>query len=99
MQYARIGQLRDGLSRYLEQVRAGEEIVVLARTRPIARIVPATGDKASSGTDRQRLVALERRGVLRRGRGRFPAALKGAPPKLPGGSLLADLQTERESGW
>jgi len=36
-----VRQLRDHLSRYLEQVAAGGEIVVTERGRPIARIVPA----------------------------------------------------------
>lgn len=40
-----IRELRDGLSRYLAKVRAGAEIVVTDRGKPIARIVPQ-GERA-----------------------------------------------------
>jgi prevent-host-death family protein len=36
-----VRQLRDHLSRYLEQVAGGSEVVVTDRGRPVARIVPA----------------------------------------------------------
>ncbi len=36
-----IRQLRDGLSRFLQRVKAGEEITITEHGRPIARIVPA----------------------------------------------------------
>ena len=35
-----IRELRDGLSRYLERVKAGEGITVTEHGRPIARVVP-----------------------------------------------------------
>ncbi len=38
--------LRDHLSRYLEQVQAGEELVVTERGRGIARLVPIDGERA-----------------------------------------------------
>jgi prevent-host-death family protein len=40
---AGIRDLRDHLSRYLERVRAGEELTVTDRGRPIARLVPVDG--------------------------------------------------------
>jgi antitoxin (DNA-binding transcriptional repressor) of toxin-antitoxin stability system len=97
MKYAKIGQLRDGLSRYLDQVRDGNEILVLDRDRPVARIVSAGGP--APGGDGQRLLDLERRGLLRRGKGRYPAGLKRGQPVKVRGSVLADLRSERESGW
>jgi prevent-host-death family protein len=36
-----IGELRNGFSRYLAEVRAGRTITITDRGRPIARIVPA----------------------------------------------------------
>jgi antitoxin (DNA-binding transcriptional repressor) of toxin-antitoxin stability system len=99
MKYAKIGELRDGLSRYLDQVREGSEVLVLDRDRPIARIVPAGGARPALGGDAERLVALERRGLLRRGKGRYPAALQRGRPVRVRGSVLADLRSERESGW
>jgi len=99
MKYAKIGQLRDGLSRYLDHVREGNEVLVLDRDRPVARIVPAGGPHGAPGGDAERLLQLERRGILRRGKGRYPEGLKrGQPVKVRGG-VLADLRSERESGW
>jgi antitoxin (DNA-binding transcriptional repressor) of toxin-antitoxin stability system len=98
MKYAKIGELRDGLSRYIDEVREGTEILVLDRDRPVARIVPAGGASPAPGGDAKRLLDLERRGLLRRGKGRYPAVLKGQPVKVRG-SVLADLRSERESGW
>ena len=37
--------LRDHLSRYLEQVQQGEELVVTDRGRAIARLVPMDGER------------------------------------------------------
>ncbi len=99
MKYAKIGELRDGLSRYIDEVREGSEVLVLDRDRPVARIVPAGGSLAAPSGDAERLLSLERRGLLRRGKGRYPAVLKRAQPVKVRGSVLADLRSERESGW
>ena len=99
MKYAKIGELRDGLSRYIDEVREGSEILVLDRDRPVARIVPAGGAHPAPGGDAERLLDLERRGLLRRGKGRYPAVLKRGQPVKVSGSVLADLRAERESGW
>ena len=47
MKYAKIGELRDGLSRFIDQVRDGGEVLVLDRDRPVARIVPAGAEHAA----------------------------------------------------
>ena len=39
-----IAQLKNGLSGYLQRVRAGETILIRDRDLPIARIEPLTGD-------------------------------------------------------
>ncbi len=56
-----IGDLRDHLSQHLRRVRRGEEIVVLDRDTPIARIVPHVA-AAVAGEELAELVA---EGVLR----------------------------------
>jgi prevent-host-death family protein len=43
MAEAGVRDLRDHLSRHLERVRAGEELIVTDRGRPIARLVPIDG--------------------------------------------------------
>lgn len=45
MAEAGIRQLRNHLSRYLERVQAGEEIVVTDRGRAIARVLPIEGER------------------------------------------------------
>jgi antitoxin (DNA-binding transcriptional repressor) of toxin-antitoxin stability system len=99
MKYAKIGELRDSLSRYIDQVREGSEVLVLDRDRPVARLVPAGGASPAPAGDAERLLDLERRGILRRGKGRYPEALKRGRPARVRGSVLADLRAERESGW
>lgn len=40
-----IRELRAGLSRYVEQVKQGEEIVVTEHGKPVARLVPINGER------------------------------------------------------
>ncbi|MBI2203676.1 MAG: type II toxin-antitoxin system prevent-host-death family antitoxin [Candidatus Rokubacteria bacterium] len=100
MKKARIAELKNNLSRYLEHVRGGESVLILDRNTPVARIVPLQQVVAAGGgrTD-ERLARLERQGLVRRGTGRRPAWLgRRRPPKLRG-SVLADVLKERRSGW
>ena len=95
MNTAKIADLKDNLSRYLQHVRKGGEITVLDRDTPIARIVPFTpregrGSRAARDdywTD-DRINELERQGAVRRG---DPAAVAAwlettRPVKLPKGA-------------
>jgi prevent-host-death family protein len=48
-----VRELRDNLSRYLDRVRAGDEVVVTDHGREIARVVPiADGERKPSALDR-----------------------------------------------
>ena len=40
-----VRELRDNLSRYLERVRAGEEVVVTDRGHAIARVLPIGAER------------------------------------------------------
>jgi prevent-host-death family protein len=44
MKRVKIAELKDQLSRHLREVERGGEVEVTDRDRPIARIVPVTGD-------------------------------------------------------
>lgn len=99
MKYAKIGELRDALSRYIDEVREGSEVLVLDRDRPVARLVPAGGPSPIPASDAEWLLDLERRGIVRRGKGGYPDVLKRRRPITVRGSVLADLRAERESGW
>ena len=67
MRSANIADLRNRLTQYLREVRAGEEIIVRDRQRPIAKIVPFTVDDDEA--DDAALVAA---GLMRKGSGTIP---------------------------
>lgn len=98
MKQAKIGYLKNHLSRYLDHVREGGEVLVLDRNRPIARIVPL-GEAGAAHTNDERLRNLEERGLVRRGSGGLPAWLGRRRPVRIAGSLLRDVLAEREEGW
>ena len=53
-----IRELKNNLSRYLDRVRAGEEVVVTDRGRPVARLLPVDASE-------DRLADLVEAGVVR----------------------------------
>ena len=69
MRSANIAELRNRLTQYLREVRAGEEIIVRDRQRPIAKIVPFTVDDGEA--DDAALVAA---GLMRKGSGAIPSS-------------------------
>jgi prevent-host-death family protein len=78
MRAVSITDAKNGLSALLDQVRAGETIVITDRGVPVARLEPAAG----RGDDEDgRLARLERRGIIRRGKGGIPDLLKEPPPR------------------
>jgi prevent-host-death family protein len=69
MRSTSIADLQNRLTQYLKEVRAGEEIVIRDRQRPIAKIIPFTVDDDDQGD--ADLVAA---GLMRRGTGKVPAS-------------------------
>lgn len=99
MKKARIAELKNHLSRYLEYVRAGGTLLVLDREQPIAHVVPLGAGIRARRPGHDRLERLQRQGLIRRGSGGPPAWLgKRRPPRLRG-SVLRDLLRERDAGW
>jgi prevent-host-death family protein len=98
---AKISDLKNRLSSYLDHVRGGGSVLVLDRDQPVARIVPLgrAPDGSSPSTGDERLTRLERRGLIRRGTGGLPDWLGRRRPHRLRGSLLKDLLAERRSGW
>ena len=74
MRSTNIADLRNRLTQYLQEVRAGEEIVVRDRQRPIAKIVPFTVDD-DDADDAALVVA----GPIRKGSGTIPPSFWKAP--------------------
>lgn len=99
MKMARISELRDRLSRYLDHVRAGGRVVILDRNRPVAEIVPVgTSGSHRNRADDGRLDALQREGLLRRGTGRIPPEVMRRSGPGKSARVLDALLEERESG-
>jgi len=98
MKKAGIAELKNNLSRYLDQVKNGESILVLDRNRPVAQIIPF--QKATvRGQEDGRLARLERKGLIRRGSGAAARSITKRPLVKVPGSVLKDLLEERRSGW
>jgi antitoxin (DNA-binding transcriptional repressor) of toxin-antitoxin stability system len=93
MKKASVSDLKNQISRYLDYVKNGETVLVLDRMVPVAELRPVTG-KSSSG----KLVALERKGIIRLGSGEIPE--KFFKRKIGGkrASILDALLEEREKG-
>ena len=94
MKKAKVAELKNGLSRSLAHVKRGGTVLVFERDRPVAQIVPVTSERSSD----ERLADLERRGIVRRGKGDFGKWLRQHRPVRVTGVLKALLE-ERRSGW
>ncbi len=96
MQTTSITELKNSLSAYLRNVKAGEEVLITDRGRPIARIVPIS----PSDSIEERMDDLERRGLLKRGTGKLPEDFWEMPrPKDPEGSVRRAISQDREESW
>jgi prevent-host-death family protein len=90
MRSTNIADLRNRLTQYLQEVRAGEEIIVRDRQRPIAKIVPFTVE--DDDADDAALVA---GGLMRKGAGTIPPSFWKArrsrvSPKVVVAAVTAD---------
>ncbi len=95
MTHAAVSQLKASVSEYLSRVKAGEEILITDRGKPIAKIIPLqrNGDMMDN-----RMSHLERIGLARVGKGQMPEEIWGFPvARDSAGQALATLLDERES--
>lgn len=92
-----ISELKAKLSEYMDAVRAGEEVIVTDRGRPVARIAPVRGDEAVE----KRIDKLVRTGQLRAPEPEAeinPAALAAMRPRVPTAGVLDALLEDRRQG-
>lgn len=95
MKHVNIAQLKNQLSRYLNEVRAGANIVVKDRNLPIARIVPITADADGDGE----LAALAAQGKVRLGKDAIDESFWKLPAARVSTSALAHaIDRERDEG-
>ena len=99
MKKAGIADLKNNLSRYIDQVKGGESILVLDRKQPVAQIVPLQMAGRGATSNEERLARLERKGFIRRGSGDPKKWLAKHKPVKLRGSVLKELLDERRSGW
>jgi prevent-host-death family protein len=94
MKTAAVSKLKASLSEYLTKVKAGEDVIVTDRGKPIAKIVPIRRDEAKIPAH---LLELESAGAVRIGIGKLPEGfLRLARPKDSKGKALESLLRERE---
>ena len=96
MEITTVSRLKMLLSAYLRRVKAGEEVLVTQRGRPIARLVPISSPTVLP----EHLGELEKNGLLRRGEKPLSADFWDLPrPVDPGAVVRSTVSREREEGW
>jgi prevent-host-death family protein len=94
MRTANIADLRNRLTQYLQEVRAGGEIIVRDRQRPIAKIVPFTVDDDDADD-----AALVTAGLMRKGSGTLPPSFwKARRSRLAVKAVVAAVTADRDEG-
>jgi prevent-host-death family protein len=95
MKKAAVSELKAHLSEYLNQVKAGGEILITDRGKPVARLMPI----ARSKTHKESLIQMQKQGLIRLGSGKLPKDFWAMPrPEDPEGLALKALLEEREAG-
>jgi prevent-host-death family protein len=98
MKQATISYTKNHLSALLEQVKRGETITILDRTKPVARMVPI---ESSGDADWDRKMdEMEQRGITKQDRAAtLECLLREPPPKPKSGFSITDavIQEREES--
>ena len=93
MKSVNIAELKNRLSVYLNDVKAGEEILVRDRNQPVARIVPLV----RSRDEDEELLALAAQGKLRLGEGLLEESFWEMPaPRVSAAALRRSVEQERD---
>ena len=96
MKTTTISKLKASLSKYLRSVKAGEEVLVTERGRPIAKLTPAERSEVFP----EELIEMEKHGLIKLGSGKLPKGFWELPrPKDPNGLVAKAVLREREAGW
>lgn len=97
MKTTSISHLKNNLSALIDQVRAGNTILITDRNQPVAKLAPI---EPADQTDDQRLDELERKGLITRGGEKLLDEFFTLPraKSKPGASVLDALLDERREG-
>lgn len=94
MKTAAVSKLKAFLSEYLNQVKAGNEVLITDRGKPVARLVPISCTK----TVRESLTRMEKQGLIKIGSGSLPKKFWTLPrAEDTKGLVLKALLNERSS--
>jgi prevent-host-death family protein len=77
MRKASVSDLKASVSEYLARVKAGEEVLVTDRGKPIAKIIPLRRNESEAGL---KMAQLEVAGLARVGKGRSARRLLACRP-------------------
>lgn len=92
---ASIAELKARLSEYVAMAKNGDDVLITERGRPVAKLVPLSGELAEEG----RLAELVRGGLVRPPRTRLTARfLRERRPPDPEGRSLQSVLEERVEG-
>lgn len=95
MKIAAVSKLKAYLSEYLNQVKAGNEVLITDRGKPVARLVPISRTKPA----KESVTRMEKQGLIKLGSGRLPKDFWTMPrAEDPQGLVLKALLQEREEG-
>jgi len=95
MKTAAVSKLKAHLSAYLNQVKAGLEILITDRGKPVARLVPISRTQ----TTKESLTSMEKQGLIKLGSGKLPKGFWVMPrAEDPKGLVLSALLEERKEG-
>lgn len=86
-----ITEAKNSLSALIDQVRAGESVLIVDRGAPVARLESAA---VGGDDDDGRLARLERAGLIRRGSGHVPQEILDGPTVSVAGATVSEALTE-----
>lgn len=96
MKTTTVSKLKASLSKYLRSVKAGEEVLVTERGRPIAKLTPADSSQMLPDD----LIEMEKQGLIKLGSGKLPKSFWELPrPNDPKGLVAKAVRREREESW
>lgn len=99
MKRVSVSELKARLSRYLSMVKAGEEVLITERGKPVAHLTPLRSLELDNEEEWPRLRRMEAQGLIRIGTGKLPPGwYKSYGPPDPEGKLLTTLIKERRQG-
>jgi prevent-host-death family protein len=98
MKVAKLSDVKNELSHYVELVRRGEHVRILVRGVPVADLVPIAEAGPDMGFSEDETARLEREGIIRRGMAGWPRDLDAPGPRVRGKAAVDAVLRERREG-